>query len=211
MRLIVLLLLIHCSSIGLFAQNNSAKQELIKAVAQFHATGDNFENSNMVSVFERIAESSTGQKDWVPAYYLSLIYARLSVKNKNAAEVNADKAIAWAKKSISIEENDENNCALSMGYTMKMAVNPILRWVTYKENIYNPLNKAKKLNPANPRIYILEGSLTLNLPKLFGGGCSKAKPILIKAKQLLDNQTQQQLLPTWGRQHLLNLNKSCPF
>ena len=211
MRLIVLLLFFQCSSVALFAQNSTVKQALIKAVAQFNVTGDNFENSNLVTVFEQLAQNNESQKDWVPSYYLSLIYARLSAKNKNAANEYADKAIIWANKSISIDENDENNCALSMAYTMKMAVNPFIRWVSYKEKIYNPLDKAKKMNPLNPRIYILEGSLTLNLPKFFGGGCDKAKPILIKAKQLLDNQTQQQLLPTWGRQHLLKLNKSCPF
>jgi hypothetical protein len=211
MRLIVLLLFFQCSSVALFAQNSTVKQALIKAVAQFNVTGDNFENSNLVTVFEQLAQNNESQKDWVPAYYLSLIYARLSVKNKNAANENADKAIFWAKKSISIDENDENNCVLSMAYTMKMAVNPFLRWVSYKEKIYNPLDKAKKLNPLNPRIYILEGSLALNLPKIFGGGCDKAKPILVKAKQLLEKQSLQTLLPSWGKQHLENLKTTCPF
>lgn len=194
-----------------YAQNASVKTELINAVAQFNMTGDNFENTNLASVFEKLAQSTQTQKDWVSSYYLSLIYARLSAKNKRFADENADKAIYWAKKSIEIEENDENQCALSMAYTMKMAVNPFIRWVSYEKNIYEPLNKAKKLNPANPRIYIMEGSLSLNLPKLFGGGCSKAKPILSKAKQLLDKQTPQQVLPTWGKNHLEKLRVSCPF
>jgi hypothetical protein len=194
-----------------YAQNASVKTELINAVAQFNMTGDNFENTNLASVFEKLAQSTQTQKDWVSSYYLSLIYARLSAKNKRFADENADKAIYWAKKSIEIEENDENQCALSMAYTMKMAVNPFIRWVSYEKNIYEPLNKAKKLNPSNPRIYILEGSLSLNLPKLFGGGCSKAKPILLKAKQLLDKQTPQQVLPTWGKNHLEKLRVSCPF
>jgi hypothetical protein len=194
-----------------YAQNASVKTELINAVAQFNMTGDNFENTNLASVFEKLAQSTQAHKDWVSSYYLSLIYARLSAKNKRLADVNADKAIYWAKKSIEIEENDENQCALSMAYTMKMAVNPFIRWVSYEKNIYEPLNKAKKLNPSNPRIYIMEGSLSLNLPKLFGGGCSKAKPILLKAKQLLDKQTPQQVLPTWGKNHLEKLRVSCPF
>jgi hypothetical protein len=194
-----------------YAQNASVKTELINAVAQFNMTGDNFENTNLASVFEKLSQSTQAQKDWVSSYYLSLIYARLSAKNKRFADENADKAIYWAKKSIEIEENDENQCALSMAYTMKMAVNPFIRWVSYEKNIYEPLNKAKKLNPVNPRIYIMEGSLSLNLPKLFGGGCSKAKPILSKAKQLLDKQTPQQVLPTWGKNHLEKLRVSCPF
>jgi hypothetical protein len=211
MRVILMLLLFFNASNVIFAQNNTDKQSLVNAVAQFNTIGDQLENSNLVAVFEKLAQSNSSHKDWLPAYYLSLIYARLSTKNKGTADDYADKAIVWANKSISIEENDENNCALSMAYTMKMAVNPILRWVTYEKSIYNPLNKAKKINPVNPRIYIMEGSLTLNLPKLFGGGCNKAKPILVKAKELLEKQTPQSLLPTWGTVHLQKLKTTCPF
>jgi hypothetical protein len=147
----------------------------------------------------------------MPPYYLSLLYSRLSLLTKSSADAYADKAIYWANASISINANDENFCALSMARTAKMAVNPYLRWVTYEKSIYAPLRSAKKANPNNPRIYILEGSLTLNMPSLFGGGCEKARPILSKAKELLAKQTPQKLLPTWGDQHLEALRKNCVF
>jgi hypothetical protein len=139
------------------------------------------------------------------------LYARLSLKQKQNADLNADKAIYWANKSIAIQTNDENYCALSMAKTAKMAVNPYLRWISYEKSIYEPLAKARKINVNNPRIYILEASLKLNLPVLFGGGCEKSKPILNKAKQLLNKQLPQPLLPTWGKQSLDEMKQSCPF
>jgi hypothetical protein len=181
----------------------------MEAVAEFNKSTAQNEPSGLLSKFEKIAQSNVNE--WLPAYYLSILYARLSLKQKQNADVNADKAIYWANKSIAIQANDENYCALSMAKTAKMAVNPYLRWLSFEKSIYEPLAKAKKINANNPRIYVLEASLKLNLPVLFGGGCEKSKPILIKARQLLSKQLPQPLLPTWGKQSLDELRQSCPF
>ena len=126
------------------------------------------------------------------------MYTRLSFQGKKGGDFYADKAIALAKQSMAIQTNDENYCALSMAYTAKMAVSPYMRWLSYEKSIYEPLQKAKKINPNNPRIYILEASLQMNIPTIFGGGCTKSKTILVKAKQLLDKQASSTILPTWG-------------
>ncbi len=208
MRLWIVLLLIPFFSAKLAAQNN-ASGNYMEAVADFNKLNAQNELSGLALKFEKIAQSNVN--DWLPSYYTSILYARLSLKQKQNADLNADKAIYWANKSISIQTNDENYCALSMAKTAKMAVNPYLRWMSYEKSIYEPLAKARKINVNNPRIYILEASLKLNLPVLFGGGCEKSKPILNKAKQLLNKQLPQPLLPTWGKQSLDEMKQSCPF
>ena len=208
MRLWIVLLLIPFFSAKLAAQNN-ASGNYMEAVADFNKLNAQNELSGLALKFEKIAQSNVN--DWLPSYYTSIIYARLSLKQKQNADLNADKAIYWANKSIAIQTNDENYCALSMAKTAKMAVNPYLRWISYEKSIYEPLAKARKINVNNPRIYILEASLKLNLPVLFGGGCEKSKPILNKAKQLLNKQLPQPLLPTWGKQSLDEMKQSCPF
>ena len=208
MRLWIVLLLIPFFSAKLAAQNN-ASGNYMEAVADFNKLNAQNELSGLALKFEKIAQSNVN--DWLPSYYTSILYARLSLKQKQNADLNADKAIYWANKSIAIQTNDENYCALAMAKTAKMAVNPYLRWISYEKSIYEPLAKARKINVNNPRIYILEASLKLNLPVLFGGGCEKSKPILNKAKQLLNKQLPQPLLPTWGKQSLDEMKQSCPF
>jgi hypothetical protein len=208
MRLWIVLLLIPFFFAKLAAQNN-ASGNYMEAVADFNKLNAQNELSGLALKFEKIAQSNVN--DWLPSYYTSILYARLSLKQKQNADLNADKAIYWANKSIAIQTNDENYCALSMAKTAKMAVNPYLRWISYEKSIYEPLAKARKINVNNPRIYILEASLKLNLPVLFGGGCEKSKPILNKAKQLLNKQLPQPLLPTWGKQSLDEMKQSCPF
>jgi hypothetical protein len=208
MRLWIVILLVPFFTAELAAQNN-ATGNYTEAVAEFNKLNAQQEFSSLLLKFEKIAQSNL--HDWLPSYYTSILYARLSLKQKQNADLNADKAIYWANKSIAIQTNDENYCALSMAKTAKMAVNPYLRWISYEKSIYEPLAKARKLNVNNPRIYILEASLKLNLPVLFGGGCEKSKPILNKAKQLLNKQSPQPILPTWGKQSLDEMKQSCPF
>jgi hypothetical protein len=208
MRIIFLSILFKLFSFGLMAQAGNANQPLIDAVAQFNSGND---PKTLVATFEKLVPTTSVSNAWIPSYYLALLNASLSIKNKNLADPYADKAIYWANLSIAASPNDENYCALSMAKISKMAVNPFLRWVTYEKSIYAALKVAKNANPLNPRIYILEGSLTLNLPSLFGGGCDKAKPMLTKARELLDKQNPQILLPTWGKQRLEEFKQGCSF
>lgn len=193
----------------LFAQDNA--QLLVEAVATFHAGNTLKEPEKLIANFEKLAINNSNIQTWLPAYYLSLIYSKLSLKNNEHAEQYADKAIYWANTSLSNNANDENYCALSMAKTAKMAVNPYMRWLTYEKSIHAALEMAKKINPLNPRIYILEGTLTLKMPFIFGGGCNKAKPLFLKAQSILTKQVPQKVLPTWGNRVLSELKEGCPF
>lgn len=211
MRTFVFVFIFLFFNLGLFAQATTSNQSLSDAVALFHSSNAISDPQSLIVSFEKLVPVTTGANAWMPTYYLALLNARLSIKNKNLADSYADKAIYWANISIASSPNDENYCALAMSRISKMAVNPVLRWVSYEKSIYSALNIAKKTNPNNPRIYILEGSLTLNKPYLFGGGCEKAKPLLSKARTLLEKQAPQKLLPTWGHQHLDDLKQNCAF
>jgi len=190
------------------AQKNS---NLSFLVASFNAAPKEYDYTQLVSSFEQLVQNANEGKDWLPSYYLSLLYTRLSFQGKKGKDFYADKAIVLAKQSMAIQTNDENYCALSMAYTAKMAVSPYMRWLSYEKSIYEPLEKAKKINTNNPRIYILEASLQMNIPSIFGGGCTKSKSLLVRAKQLLDKQVSSSTLPTWGKISLDDLRETCPF
>jgi hypothetical protein len=93
-----------------------------------------------------------------------------------------------------------------------MSVNPALRWFSYEGKIKNALSLAKKLNPNNPRAYILEANIQQKLPFIFGGGCKSAKPLIQKAELCMNAQTKTNSVePSWGMQSLVKLKKACPF
>jgi len=124
----------------------------------------------------------------------------------------ANDALLWVARAKVIEVNDEIYCAESLAYTAKMSVNPALRWFTYEGKIKNTLSLAKKLNPSNPRAYILEANIQQKLPFIFGGGCKSAKPFIQKAELFISNQNKSNSIePSWGIQSLVKLKKACPF
>jgi hypothetical protein len=209
---VILFILFSFSTIiNLTAQKNSYYNELGKLVALFNNAKPNEDCTQLINDLEQLSQTAVGAKDWVPPYYLSLLYTRLSFKDKKNADLHADKAVQWANSSISLQTNDENFCAMTMAQTGKLLVNPMIRWLNYEKKIFEPLQKAKKINSNNPRIYILEASVKINMPVLFGGGCEKNKALLVKANQLLEKQIPDQILPTWGKQSLIDLKKACPF
>lgn len=208
MRVFIILLLVVLSGI-LSAQKSANNTALVNAVATFNTSNPSTDYTNLIKELERIEVVNT--KDWLPSYYLSLIYTRISISSTKNGEVYADKAMYWAQKSIENNSNDETYCIYAMAHIAKMAINPFMRYVKYKSLIDDNLNKAKKINPSNPRPYLLEAKLQMNLPRLFGGGCKQAKSLIIKAQQLLNSQTPQLVLPTWGKQSLSELIEGCPI
>ena len=108
--------------------------------------------------------------------------------------------------------NDEVYCAESLAYTAKMSVNPALRWFSYEGKIKKALSFAKKLNPSNPRSYVLEANIQQKIPYIFGGGCKSVKPLIQKAELCFNTQTKvNSVEPSWGFQSLVQLKKACPF
>ena len=70
----------------------------------------------------------------------------------------------------------------------------------YISTIESDLRKAKSLNPKNPRAHFLLGQSYLNKPSFIGGSKSTALYHFKKARQLFEQQSenQSQFYPTWG-------------
>jgi hypothetical protein len=149
---------------------------------------------------------------WLPAYYASIIKARMAMKKMGDADQLANEAIQWQAITKAIHNSDEVLCLESIVYTSKMAVNPIFRWKAYESRIKKPLEQAIALNKNNPRPYILKANLQYKMPILFGGGCNSARPIAQKAKMVFEQlKTDFTVMPHWGRPILDDLIKACPL
>ena len=75
-------------------------------------------------------------------------------------------------------------CMVQQVAVSQLMVDPMSRWQTYGALASKSLANAKKADATNPRIYYLQGMITLNTPKAHGGGKAVAKPLFQKSVDL---------------------------
>jgi len=192
------------------SQSNSYSKNLEAAIQLFDKsqTKENYE-----LVYAKIEELyKQAPNQWLPAYYASIVKARMALKKMGTADALADEAIKWLLVTKSLHNSDEVLSLESLVYSSKMSISPVFRWKTYETKINKPLEQAMALNKNNPRPYILKANILYKMPSLFGGGCSASMPMIQKAKAIFDAQKDEfMIMPHWGRPLLAELVKACPI
>ena len=207
-NLVVLFILLM--QLPLQAQSPNQSKALESAVMQFNQTNSPSSYTQLYLQFEKLY--SVDKTNWLIPYYAGMTKALMCLLKMGERDALANDALLWVGRAKSIVQNDEIYCAESLAYTAKLSVNPALRWFSYEGKIKNALSLAKKLNPNNPRAYILEANIQHKLPFIFGGGCKSAKPLIQKAEWCLNTQTKASSVePSWGIQSLVQLKKACSF
>ena len=207
-NLVVLFVLLL--QLPLQAQSPNQAKVLESAVMQFNQANNPSSYKQLYLQFEQLY--SVDKTNWLIPYYAGMTKSIMCLLKMGDRDALSNDALLWVARAKAIEVNDEIYCAESLAYTAKMSVNPALRWFTYEGKIKNSLSLAKKLNPNNPRAYILEANIQQKLPFIFGGGCKSAKPLIQKADLFFSNQTKANSIePSWGIQSLVKLKKACPY
>ena len=192
------------------AQANSTNKTLETAVMQFNLANKNLNYQELYIQFEQLY--TVNKTNWLIPYYAGMTRSIMCLLKMGDKDALANDALLWVGRAKSIMANDEVYCAESLAYTAKMSVNPLLRWLTYEGKIKKSLSLAKKLNPNNPRAYVLEANIQQKIPYIFGGGCKSVKPLIEKAELCFNTQTKSNSVqPSWGFQSLVQLKKACPF
>ena len=189
------------------AQVNSTNKTLETAVMQFNQGNKNLNYQELYLQFEQLY--AVNKTNWLIPYYAGMTRSIMCLLKMGDKDALANDALLWVGRAKSIMANDEVYCAESLAYTAKMSVNPLLRWLTYEGKIKKSLSLAKKLNPNNPRAYVLEANIQQKIPYIFGGGCNSVKPLIEKAELCFNTQTKSNLVePSWGKQSLVQLKKA---
>lgn len=205
-----IVLFILLLQLPLYAQVSNQSKTLESAVMQFNQTNNPSSYTQLYLKFEQLY--SVDKTNWLIPYYAGMTKSLMCLLKMGDRDALANDALIWLDRAKSITVNDEIYCAESLAYTAKLSVNPALRWFTYEDKIKNALSMAKKLNPNNPRAYILEANIQHKIPFIFGGGCKSAKPLIQKAELCFNAQTKANTLePSWGIQSLVKLKKACLF
>ncbi len=166
---------------------------------------------NLANSCERIIVLK--KNDWLPLYYCAYAYTHMAYMTKDEERKDnlLDKAQACAETAILINPGEsEIQLLVALICYGRMEINPMFRAATYFPRSNDALEKAKALNPENPRIYYLEGKSTLYKPEFLGGGLEAALPILEKAMQnYREFEAPFDIYPHWGEKSTITLYEEC--
>jgi tetratricopeptide (TPR) repeat protein len=85
-----------------------------------------------------------------------------------------------------------------MGLMIGLSGNP-LSGMTLGPKASGLLDRAKEMEPRNPRVWLISGMSAMFTPKMFGGGTDKAEQDLRKAIALFEADRPAAPAPSWGR------------
>lgn len=182
----------------------------LKAMQDRVASVDTMHNADglkdLSNSFERIGDAEKNQ--WLPYYYAALTevnaaYMMSLGKQGMAATTDpmADRAEQLINKAEALsKDNSEIYVVKKMIATLRMMADPMNRYMQYGPQAQQALETAKKLNPENPRIYLLEGEDKFYTPEQYGGSKTEAKALFEEALKKFDAfKPASPIDPVWGR------------
>ena len=164
--------------------------------------------TELANAFERIADAEKNQ--WLAYYYAAYCNASagsIMGSGGDMMSAKADKTDPFADKAEKLinkaEELMKNNSEIfvvkKMIATLRMLGDPMNRYMTYGPEAQAMLDEAKKLNPDNPRVYLLEGQDKFFTPEQFGGSKAEAKVLFETAiKKFEAAKPETTIHPSWG-------------
>ncbi|MEO6758810.1 MAG: hypothetical protein ABIO24_05090, partial [Saprospiraceae bacterium] len=184
------------------AQTNSKYVQIMeKSLAGMDTLKTTEEWQARSNAFERIAQKEN--KEWLPPYYVALCQAMIFNFEKDATKQEAltNKAEQFIAKADSLmPNNSEVYVVKSMVTGMRIRLNPMVNGQKYGMMAGMYLEKAKSLDPTNPRAYTQEGITTYFTPAQWGGSKEKGKELLKTADEKYEAfKPASTIAPSWGK------------
>lgn len=195
-----------------YSQSDRYFAAMKKNLMQFDSVKTTADYQSLSAAFERIGDAEKTQ--WLPYYYAALALTTPGWDDaKLDKDANAERVKKLCDKAEALIGDNAGKSELltirNMIATQQMMVDPQTRWSSYGQESTTYLQKAKQLNPDNPRIYYLEGANLFGTPENYGGGKVKAKPVLEKAVELFKAEQAKPLYPDWGKKQAEDMLAQC--
>lgn len=190
-----------------FAQSDKYQKAMEAKVAALDTTRNPEALQDIGNAFERIGDAEKTQ--WLPYYYAALSHVNSGYSltggqmggMADKLDPIAEKAQVLIQKAETLSrDNSEIFVVKKMIATLRMMADPMTRFMQYGPQAQEALETAKRLNPANPRVYLLEGQDKYYTPEQYGGSKTAAKALLEEALKKYDAfQPASSIEPRWGR------------
>ena len=205
MKKTILLAATICLATFSFAQSDKYVNAMKANISQLDSMMSKNNYAELANNFARIGDAEKTQ--WLPYYYAAFCTVSQAYfeKDNSKKDALADKANDLVTKAETIlgKENSETNVLKSMIATAHMMVDPQSRYMTYGAQVNAAIEKAKKMDPTNPRPVLLEAENKFYTPEAFGGGQAAAKVSFDTASKLFENfKPEFDLSPVWGKSTL---------
>jgi hypothetical protein len=204
MKRIILSAIIALSFIAVNAQSERYKATMEKLVATLDTTKTLTGYTELANSFQRVADAEKTQ--WLPYYYAAL--ANINAANTlfitgqtDQIDPIVDKAAPLLAKAEELQKDNSEIFVLKKMYnTAKMMADPQNRYMELGPVAAEALATAKKLDPENPRVYLLEGQDLFFTPEQFGGDKQEAKKKFEEALKKFETfKPADGIAPNWGK------------
>lgn len=205
MKKYIISALIVISGIGFTQAQDNYKETMATTIAALDSANSKENWLEKAALFERIADAEP--QEWLPRYYAAYANLYANFWSKDTAEKDAlfDKALDLLENALERHENSELFALKGYVEYMKLSIDPTNR-LSYMASSRANLEKAQKLDPENPRVYLIQGQNLFYTPAAFGGGKEAAMTSLNTAKEKFDKFVpKDELAPQWGRAELRRL------
>jgi len=178
---------------------DSASREIDAA----NAAGDLNRLTNAAAMLDRVLIATPN--DQLLLYYRSLALYRSAtlytgLKKETEAKRALDEADLLLEQATAKSPTADALALRSsvMGLMIGLSGNP-LSGMTLGPKSSGLLDRAKEIEPTNPRVWLISGMSAMFTPKMYGGGTNKAEKDLRKAVALFETDRPVAPAPSWGR------------
>jgi tetratricopeptide (TPR) repeat protein len=213
MKILFIINILFLAAAGIRAQDNDVRYMEImkKTIEMMDTTTSKKFLMQAANQFERIGNAI--QNQWLPFYYCTYCYVQIShlEKSDKMKDLNVEKAEELISVADKLSANNSEIYVMK-GFILqaKMNVDPMIRGPLYNKECLEMFEKARKIDPENPRSYLWEGVNLLNTPAFLGGGKNKALPLIEKAIEKYKTfKIQSDIHPNWGKEYAQMMLNKC--
>lgn len=202
----IFLISVFCLCLSAVSSADDFTDAILKAKKKMKENENKNDEQTLLKIrgdFERILQIKKNQ--WLVNYYMAMIdmiisYNFASKKDMDGVKKYTESSLELLNKVTDLKDD------FGEAFILKFAVNSN-RWM-YEPNKMNDIiakqseakDLAKKYDPDNPRLYLIDGINTYYTPESFGGGADKALPLLEKSYELYQTyKPVDETYPDWGK------------
>ncbi|WP_106793322.1 hypothetical protein [Aquimarina sp. Aq78] len=164
-----------------------------------------------INLFERIAKAE--KENWLPYYYAAQVHiiTTFSIKDAEAIESRLKKAQDYLNEAKTYaSDNAEILIMEALLNTAYVAYNPSVYGMTLSAKVEQLYQKAKVLEPKNPRATLYHAEWKMGGAKFFGKDPKAFCPEIEKAILYFENESHDiPFYPKWGKDQVKRVQENC--
>ncbi len=164
-----------------------------------------------INLFERIAKAE--KENWLPFYYAAQVHivTTFGIKDAEEIELRLKKAQNFLNEAKTFSKNNAEIMIMeAMLNTAYVAYNPSVYGPALSAKVEELYQKAKALQPKNPRAILYHAEWKMGSAKFWGKDPKAFCPEIEKAILYFEKETHDTpFYPKWGKNQVKRVQQSC--